>query len=86
MDDPNPWLVLARAPGLHAGRLPAGPLHDDPRLLARESRSALAALGLPPAAIDALRNPEPAGLTGDERWLAGDNRRVVGYGTTEYPI
>ena len=85
MDDPNPWLALARAPGLHAGKLPPGPLRENPALLARESRSALAALGLPAAAIDALRNPEPAGLAADERWLAGSNRRIVGYGTPGYP-
>jgi hypothetical protein len=45
-DDPMPWLVLARAPGLHAGQLPPGPARDAPASLARESRSALAALGL----------------------------------------
>ena len=44
MDDPNPWLVLARVPGLHAGKLP-GPLREDPTQLVRESRTALTALG-----------------------------------------
>ena len=85
MDDPNPWLVLARAPGLHAGHLPTGPLRADPTQLARESRSALTALGLPAAAIDALKAPEPGGLASDERWLAGPNRRLVCYGTADYP-
>jgi DNA processing protein len=65
--------------------LPPGPLREDPSLLARESRAALAALGLPAAAIDALANPDPAGLAGDERWVAGVNRRLVGFGTPEYP-
>jgi len=85
MDDPKPWLALARAPGLHAGKLPPGPLRENPTLLVRESRSALVALGLPPAVIDALRNPDAASLAGDERWLAGANRRIVGYCTPEYP-
>ena len=85
MDDPKPWLVLARAPGLHAGLLPAGPLRDDPTLLPRESRTALAALGLPQAAVNALKDPDPAALSGDERWLAAAGRRVVGYGTSAYP-
>jgi len=85
MDDPNPWLVLARVPGLHAGKLPPGPLREDPTRLVRESRNALAALGLTAAAIDALRDPEPVGLADDERWLAGGGRRLVGYGAPEYP-
>jgi DNA processing protein len=85
MEDPKPWLALARAPGLHADRLPDGPFRADPTLLARESRAALTALGLPPAAIAGLRNPDAAGLDADERWLAAGNRRAVGYGTPAYP-
>jgi DNA processing protein len=85
MDEVNPWLVLARAPGLHAGLLPEGDLRADPTALAGESRTALAKLGLPPAAIAALTQPDATSLAADERWLAGGNRRLVGYGTPAYP-
>ncbi|HEX9773588.1 MAG TPA: DNA-processing protein DprA [Steroidobacteraceae bacterium] len=85
MDDPMPWLVLARAPGLHAGQLPPGPARDAPASLARESRSALAALGLPAPAIAALKQPDAAGLASDERWLAGGGHGLVGWGTAAYP-
>ncbi|HSD54657.1 MAG TPA: DNA-processing protein DprA [Burkholderiales bacterium] len=85
MDEVNPWLMLARAPGLHAGLLPEGELRADPTALGRESRAALTALGLPPGAIAALRQPDPAALAADERWLAAANRTLVGYGTPAYP-
>jgi DNA processing protein len=82
MDDPKPWLVLARVPGLHAGCL--GPA-TDPRTLAREPRAALAALGFSAAAVAALRNPDPHAIAGDERWLAGAHRRLVTWGAADYP-
>ncbi len=86
MDDPKPWLTLARVPGLHAGRLARG---GEPALaplaLLQESRAALAAFGLGNAAIAALRQPDPAGLAGDEQWLAGARRRLVTWGSPGYP-
>ena len=42
----NPWLALARAPGLHAGRLPPGPLRENRRCSRANRAAALAALGL----------------------------------------
>ena len=86
MDDPQTWLTLARAPGLHAGQLArpdAAGLR--PADLLRESRSALAALGLGPATIAALKHPDAAGLAGDERWLAGGPRCLVPWGSADYP-
>jgi DNA processing protein len=85
MGEVNRWLKLARAPGLHAGMLPEGDLRAHPTALAGESRTALAALRLPPAAIAALAQPDAAALAADEGWLAGANRRLVGYGTPAYP-
>ena len=72
MDDLDAWLALARAPGLHAGRSPRGPLLRRFRQrCSRESRTALAALGLPSRGDrGAARARMPAALAGDERWLA----------------
>ena len=82
MDDPRPWLTLARVPGLHAGHL--GPV-SDPLALAAESRGALASLGLGDAAIGALRHPDGDALARDVAWLAGANRRLVAWGSPDYP-
>jgi DNA processing protein len=69
-------------PGLHAGWL--GPA-SNPQALAKEPRAALVALGFSDAAIAAPRNPDPQGIAGDERWLAGANRRLVTWGAADYP-
>ena len=82
MDDPRPWLTLAHVPGLHAGHL--GPVAD-PLALAAESRNGLASLGFGDAAIAALRHPDPVALARDEAWLAGPNRRLVAWGSADYP-
>jgi DNA processing protein len=82
MDDPKPWLVLARAPGLHAGRL-APP--TDPLALAGESKTALEKLGFSEAVIAALRHPDAESIAADERWLAGTGRRLVTWGAPDYP-
>lgn len=82
MDDPKPWLVLARVPGLHAGRLDAD---GEPLALVHESRPALVARGCSEAQIDALRDPDAAAIAADERWLAGTDRRLVTWGAPDYP-
>ena len=82
MEDPRPWLVLARTPGLHAGRLDPG-VH--PLALTRESRAALAALGCSESAIAALRHPDAEAIATDERWLASPGRRLVTWGAADYP-
>ncbi len=82
MDDPRPWLTLARVPGLHAGHL--GPVAD-PLALAAESPRGLASLGFGEAAIRALRHPDPDALARDEAWLAGGNRRLVTWRSPDYP-
>jgi len=82
MDDPRPWLTLARVPGLHSGRLETG---ADPRALLAESRTALASLGFDEAAVSVLRNPDPEALGRDEAWLAGPGHRLVTWGSADYP-
>ncbi len=86
MDDPKPWLTLARAPGLHAGILRRAAEEDiQPQLLPYESPAALGALGLGNAAVRALRNASAEGLAADERWLAGPGRQLVTWGSRSYP-
>ena len=87
MDDPERWLWLARAPGLHAGQLQEwlaqGPSPID---LTRESHAALAAIGLGQPAIRSLQQPDSAAIASDLRWLqAATNRRLVTWGSAEYP-
>jgi DNA processing protein len=86
MDDPKPWLTLARAASLHAGHLARGGMASaSPLELLGLSRAALAALGLSDRTAEALANPDPRGLSEDERWLAGANRRLVTWGSPDYP-
>jgi DNA processing protein len=87
MDDPLPWLVLARTPGLHAGLLAsAGPDRSiAPAELTREPASALRALGLHERTVAALAAPDPAALAADERWLQGPRRSLVTWGSPQYP-
>ena len=86
MDDPKSWLTLARAPSLHAGH-PAlkNSGAPQPTGLLRESRTSLAALGLSEATIEALKNPDPQAVAGDERWLGGARRHLVTWGSVDYP-
>jgi DNA processing protein len=83
MDDPNAWLILARAPNLHAGHLGRGCMA--PPALIGESRAALAALGLGEHTIEALKRPDTAGIAADERWLARERHRLVTWGAPDYP-
>src|SRR5262245_48968092 len=82
-DERRDWLKIARAPGLHAGRL--GSVAVPPGALVHESAAALQALGLPQAAIAALRAPNPADLDLDEQWLDEPNRSLVTWGSPLYP-
>ena len=84
MDDPKPWLTLARVPGLHAGRLTDAA--GSPLAWLADSRSRLAQQGFGEAAITALHNPDPRGLDRDEKWLAGRCRSLVTWGSASYPL
>jgi len=87
MDDPKRLLALAHAPGLHAGQVQDWLAQGaSPADLTRESRSALASLGLGKAAIQALLLPDHAAIEIDVGWLqAAANRTLVTWGSAEYP-
>ena len=87
MDDPKRLLALAHAPGLHAGQVQDWLAQGaSPADLTRESRSALASLGLGRAAIQALLLPDHAAIEIDLGWLqAAANRTLVTWGSAEYP-
>ena len=87
MDDPLPWLTVARAPGLHAGLLAPHACGRDlhPVDLLREDRKALRALGLGERTIAALRAPDATALASDEHWLREPRRRLLTWGSPDYP-
>jgi DNA processing protein len=87
MEDPQCWLALAHAPGLHAGQLREWLQQGaSPAALPRQSRATLAALGLGRAAVTALLQPDAALIAADLAWLAGGERRaLVFWGTPDYP-
>lgn len=87
MDEIESWLTLARAPGLHAGLLSPADSGSpvDALALLRETRSTLAALGLGEAAIEAIRRPERDALDSDLKWLQGEKRQLVSWGSRDYP-
>lgn len=87
MDDPERWLTLARAPGLHAGLLQDWlALGASPGDLPAEPPTALASLGLGRSLIDALRQPDAAGIAADLAWLqAATGRSLVTWGSADYP-
>ena len=86
MDAPDEALILARTPGLHAGRL-----RDDPELLAaparllRASPARLRSLMLGEAAIAWLLHPDIALIAEDRRWLQDGQIHLVPWGAEAYP-
>jgi DNA processing protein len=86
MGDPTSWLTIARAPGLHAGHLYAWLAQGAAAsALLRESPNALRSLGLSEPVVRALREPDQALLTQDQHWLAGPQRRLITWGSADYP-
>jgi DNA processing protein len=87
MDDPQRWLALAHAPGLHCGQVQDWLAHGAAAAdLTRESRAALASIGLGSAAIEALLHPDTAAIEIDLAWLQGAaNRALVTWGSSAYP-
>ena len=87
MNDPQRWLALAHAPGLHAGQLQHWLAQGrSPCELPQQSAATLGALGLGRATIAALSRPDFAAIDVDLAWLAGDAQRtLVRWGSPDYP-
>jgi DNA processing protein len=87
MDDPQRWLPLAHAPGLHAGQLREWLAEGhSPRDLPQQSAATLAALGLGRSSIAALLRPDAAAIDVSRRWLEGGGQRaLVHWGSPDYP-
>jgi DNA processing protein len=86
MSTPDPWLALARTPGLHAEPLQqAAAAGVAPAALVGMGAARLRALGLPDAAADWLAAPDTTLLAGDARWLAASGTQLVCWGSERYP-
>jgi len=86
MEDPRPWLILARVPGLHAGTLHPLLEHSGSiDAVVASDRAALLKTGLREPAIDALLYPDPRLLDLDLRWLDEPGHHLVHLGSEDYP-
>ena len=86
MEELQSWLILARAPGLHAGML-APLLREFGSIdsLVTAKSSALSAAGLNAANIAAIAHPDKAQLERDARWLAEPGNTFIPCGDSRYP-
>jgi DNA processing protein len=86
MDTLDRWLCCARAPGLLARHIEAAASRlGDPLALTEARAPALAALGLPEAAVHWLTAPDPARIEADRRWLERNGVQLIGCTTSEFP-
>ena len=87
MEDRDGWLTLARAHGLHAGRLQEWFAQGrSPLELPGASTATLAALGIDADTISSLQAPDRAGLERDRAWLdASPARSLIVWGADDYP-
>ena len=87
MEDAKAWLVLARAPSLHAGQLQELLARGGSPLDLLGATSATSdALGLGAGTLRALRRPDHDAIEGDLRWLSTrPARRLVTWGDPRYP-
>lgn len=82
----EPWLALLRAPGVGpatVARLLAS--FGSPAAALAASAPALQALGLNTEQVDALREPDHAGVARDLEWLAGPQRGFIAWDDPRYP-
>jgi DNA processing protein len=86
MDELTAWLVLAHAPGLHAGTLaPLLTRFDSASSLVTAEPAALLEAAAQPALIRYLRQ-DAVQLSADLRWLDHERHHLVCWGTPAYPM
>jgi DNA processing protein len=86
MDEVSAWLTLARAPGIHAGDLPALLGHfPSVASIMEASEANLRASDARPALIDWLLNRVDGLIENDLRWLERDGHHFVTWGSDAYP-
>jgi len=86
MDELTAWLVLAHAPGLHAGTLaPLLTRFDSASSLVNADPAALHEAAVPPALIRYLRQGAFQ-LSTDLHWLDHQQHHLVCWGTPAYPM
>jgi DNA processing protein len=86
MDELEPWLILASAPGLHAAifhRLTTE--LGAPERICAASRTKLIQIGLSEAQAEAVSAPDRERLQDDRKWLAESRHSLVLLGSAEYP-
>src|SRR5882724_5670014 len=86
MDELHPWLILARAPGVHAGALlPLLEQFETLDAIITAKPVSLAAAGLSAQNIAAIINPDSAQLERDRRWLSEAGNAFIPFGDPRYP-
>jgi DNA processing protein len=80
------WLALVRTPGLGPRRTAALLARfGDPETVLNAGQAQLKSCGLPSPVLDALQNPDWAGIDRDLRWLDDANGHLLHLGHPEYP-
>lgn len=85
-EDLNFWLALQQTPGI--GPISFARLLDaceQPRSLFSFSASRLRELGLKPATIEAILNPDWSSIEADLRWLEQDHHHIITLQDNDYP-
>ena len=86
MDERTAWLILMRAPGLHAGHLKALlAAHGNVAAIVTAPPAALKASGASRALIEYLQARDDASIAADLRWLEDPLHHVVVWDSPGYP-
>src|SRR5262245_43478099 len=86
MEELKSWLILMRAPGLHAGIVSQLlTVFGSPRDIVAASPAALAAAGLSASATTAITQPDIRKLEADLRWLESAEGSFHSYESIGYP-
>jgi DNA processing protein len=79
------WLALSRAPGVGSRTFLDLLETHSPAQLFSESSSALASLGLKPAAVEAIKKPDWQQIEADLAWSRGPDQHIITFDDPLYP-